>query len=55
MINTTANPIQRGLSTHHQDQSITLPSFNPMNKRVSALANPIPPDEDELSLAIILV
>ena len=35
----TITPIQRGLVTHHQDQSITLQSFKPINKTVNKLKN----------------
>lgn len=34
--------IHIGDRTHHHDQSITFPSFNPMNRMVNTPVNPIP-------------
>jgi hypothetical protein len=35
--------INVGLSTHHQDQSITLHNFNTTNATVSRVHNEVPP------------
>ena len=40
--------IQRGDSTHHQDQVICPVSFSPINRTVSRPGNPIPEEEEEL-------
>lgn len=55
MVTTSKNkaaPPQRGKVTHHHDQSITLASFSPRNKRNIPLIRLIPPDL-ELSLMLI--
>jgi hypothetical protein len=44
-----------GDNTHHQDQLITLHSFSPMNRMVSAPVKPSPPEEDELELIVIVL
>jgi hypothetical protein len=42
--------IQRGDSTHHQDQVICPVSFRPINNTVRRPGNPIPLEEEELLL-----
>jgi hypothetical protein len=44
--------IQMGDSTHHHDQLITLVSFSPMNRIVSAPVKLIPPEEDEEDIVL---
>lgn len=43
-----------GDNTHHQDQLITLHSFSPMNRMVSAPVKPMPPEDDEDEEDIVL-
>ena len=48
----THSDIQKGDSTHHQDQLMTLPSFNPMKRSPSKPINPTPPEDDFESLMV---
>ena len=43
--NTIASGIQMGASTHHHDQEMIPPSFNPMNRIASRPRKPMPPFE----------
>jgi hypothetical protein len=45
--------IQMGDNTHHHDQLITLHSFNPMNRMVSAPVKLSPPEDEVLVLMIV--
>ena len=55
-ITTTASErlIQRGDSTHHQDQVITLVSLRPTNNTVKAPVKLIPPEDEEDEEDIVL-
>lgn len=44
---TIARPIQKGLNTHHQDQSITLHNFKIIKVNPSKAGNPIPVEVDD--------
>ena len=44
-----------GDNTHHQDQVMTLPSLRPMNRIVRAPVKPIPPEDEVLLFAMIVM
>ena len=46
--------IHNGDKTHSHDQSIYPVNFKPINKTVSNPKKPIPPDEDDDSLIVIV-
>lgn len=50
-IKTIARPPQKGIVTHHQDQSITLHNFNTTKQTPN---NPVTPIPESLTLLIIL-